>query len=611
MCGITGWVDWKRDLSREDDILLKMTNSLSHRGPDAVGTWMSPRAALGHRRLVVVDPLGGQQPMVRSRGNNKYVITYNGELYNTLELRRELEARGHRFQTRNSDTEVLLMAYIEWGSACLARLNGIYAFAIWDDSDQSLFLARDRLGVKPLFYCHQGASFIFGSEIKALLAHPEVFPQLDPEGLMEVLVMSPARTPGIGIFRGIRELRPGCCLRYDQSGIHIERYWSLVSEPHDDDLNTTARRVRQLLQDAVKRQLVSDVPLATLLSGGIDSSAITAFAVQGLEQKQLPLRTFSVDYVDNDQHFRSDAFQPDHDSPWVKRVAEYCGTEHRTIVLSNRELADSLMDSMRSHDLPGMADIDSSLYLFCREIRKLTTVCLSGECADEVLGGYPWFSTANQIPGFPWFRSLQKRWEMLSCDVLAMINPEEYLHDRWQEACNEVPGLPGETTEAALMRQLTFLNITRFMPTLLDRKDRMSMAWGLEIRVPFADHRLVEYAWNIPWEMKRCDNIPKGILRRALHGVLPRDVLYRPKSPYPKTHNPIYYYRVRNKLKAVLDDPNAPIKRYFNVNTIRKVVDSGVPIFPEPWFGQLMGDAQYMAHLLQINGWLSEYKVFI
>jgi len=611
MCGIAGWVDWDEDLTRKNQILLSITNHLAHRGPDALATWSSPHAAFGHRRLVVVDPEGGEQPMTRSQGNRTYTITYNGELYNTLEIRRELEARGHHLLTRNSDTEVLLLAYMEWGKACLDRLNGIFAFAIWDEAEQRLFMARDRLGVKPLFYFHQGSMLLFGSELKALLAHPRVSPALDHEGLAEVLVMAPSRTPGHGVFHNIRELRPGYCLEYTRNGISTSKYWSLVSKPHLDDLQTTTRRVRELLEESVRRQLVSDVPIGTLLSGGLDSSGITALAARVFkEEGKGNLPTFSVDYRGNDEYFRSNRFQPDADIPWISMVSGYVESEHHHVTLDNLELAAALIPALRASDLPGMADIDSSLYLFCREIKKVVTVGLSGECADEILGGYPWFNwEGTSLSSFPWIRMNQKRWSLISPEIRDLINPEEYLADRYQEALSEVPSFTGLSPDEASMRKLFYLNITRFMPTLLDRKDRMSMASGLEIRVPFADHHLVEYVWNVPWTIKNCDGIPKGILRRALQGILSDEVLNRRKSPYPKTHNPLYFNTVRQQAIEILNDPSSPVLTLIDGKAVRQLVDTGQPFFSLPWFGQLMGDPQYLAHLIQINSWLRDYHV--
>lgn len=614
MCGLTGWVDWESDLTRQRPILEAMVETLSRRGPDAQGEWLSEHVALGHRRLVVVDPEGGGQPMTRRLGERIYTIVYNGELYNTMELRKELEARGHTFFTRNSDTEVLLMSYIEWGTSCVERLNGIYAFAIWGEAEQSLFLARDRLGVKPLFYALKGKLFIFGSELKALLAHPEVRPEVQEEGLAEILVMGPSRTPGHGIYRGVAEIRPGHCLLYDRNGIHLRRYWTLKSRPHEDSLEVTAATIRGLFCDAVERQLVSDVPVCTLLSGGLDSSIITAVAAGAFKRDGLePLHTYSIDYRDNELFFKPDHFQPNSDAPWVRRVSDYLGTCHHRVEIDTPELAEALVPAVLANDLPGMADVDSSLYLFCREIKKDATVALSGESADEVFGGYPWFRSRAALTEatFPWIQFVRERAGFLSCELLDRIRPEEYVAERYRDALEEVPRLKGEEPQEARMREIFYLNITRFMQTLLDRKDRMSMGVGLEVRVPFCDHRLVEYVWNIPWSMKNCDNMSKGILRRAMSGLLPDDVLKRSKSPYPKTHNPSYLAAVGGRMLEILDDREAPLHQVINTEAVRAMALSGTLVFDRPWFGQLMRGAQFLAYLIQVDTWLRNYQVVI
>ncbi|MFZ5646723.1 MAG: asparagine synthase (glutamine-hydrolyzing) [Bacillota bacterium] len=614
MCGITGWIDWERDLTLERPTLEAMTATLAYRGPDAWGYWITPRAALGHRRLIVVDPVGGGQPMTRQKGERKYTITYNGELYNTIELRRELESRGHTFLTRNSDTEALLISYIEWGTDCVYRLNGIFAFAIWDEGEERLFMARDRLGVKPLFYTQRGRSFIYGSEIKSLLAHPDVPPEVDARGLAEIFVMGPSRTPGQGVFRGVYELRPGQFLVYDRRGLRINRYWKLENSPHEDDLGATAEKVRQLLQDTVERQLVSDVPVCSFLSGGLDSSAITAFASEYYTRSGIgPLHTYSVDYAGNDRHFRPNIFQPNSDAPWVRRVSDYFSTVHHFIEINTGDLAQALETAVRANDLPGMADIDSSLYLFCHEIKKDVTVALSGESADEVFGGYPWFYNEESLSGdtFPWIRMVRERALLLDPGLVQEIKPEEYVAERYREALDEVPRLPGEPPREARIRELFYLNITRFMPTLLDRKDRMSMAVGLEVRVPFCDHRLVEYAWNIPWWMKSYGLREKGILRRALKGIIPEDVLERRKSPYPKTHNPMYMAAVRDRLQEIIDGGTSPLLRLVNNEALREAIRTQGTAFSPAWFGQLMGGAQLFGYLLQVHAWLKEYRITI
>ncbi|MBB6733539.1 asparagine synthase (glutamine-hydrolyzing) [Cohnella zeiphila] len=616
MCGITGWVDWKEDLTRQAAVLEKMTETLALRGPDATGTWMSRSCALGHRRLSVIDPTNGAQPMVRpakSGEDAEAIIVYNGELYNAPELRSELERLGHRFRT-TCDTEVLLQSYVEWGPSCLEKLNGIFAFAIWETASERLFMARDRLGVKPLFYRREEGRLLFGSEPKAILAHPDVRPEIDGEGLAELFVIGPARTPGHGVWRGMAELKPGHCLTYDRDGFRLSAYWKLESRPHEDDEETTAEKVRELLADTVARQLVSDVPVCTLLSGGLDSSALSSLAVRHYESTgQGRVHTYSVDYVDNDKYFTAHDFQPNSDAPWIRRMNEYLGTEHHPIQFDTPELVQALEAAVRAKDSPGMADIDASLYLFCREIKRGATVAVSGEAADEVFGGYPWFHRREALEAdtFPWSLAPELRESVMSPELRERTRARDYLADRYAQAVAEVPKLPGEDEAAGRMRRMNYLNITRFMPTLLDRKDRMSMAVGLEVRVPFCDHRLVEYVFNIPWELKMAGGREKGILRKAMSGVLPDEVLYRKKSPYPKTHNPGYLGAVRGRLLEILDDRSSPLLPLIDAKKVREYAETADAKSHLPWFGQLMSAPQLFAYLLQFDYWLREYKVQI
>ncbi|MFC4769332.1 asparagine synthase (glutamine-hydrolyzing) [Effusibacillus consociatus] len=613
MCGITGWIDWNRDLTKQADILEVMTETLKFRGPDATGSWISPRAALGHRRLSVVDPVGGAQPMTRYRGDHSYTLVYNGELYNTEDLRRELLARGYSFRS-HSDTEVLLTSYMEWGASCIEKLNGIFAFAIWSEPDQTLFLARDRLGVKPLFYTERDSSFLFGSELKALLAHPAVEAAVDAEGLGEIFALGPSRTPGHGVFKDIRELRPGYCMLYDRNGHRIRQYWKLESHPHEEDLDTTVAHLRELLLDSIERQLVSDVPIGTLLSGGLDSSVITAVAANAFKREgRGKLATYSIDYVDNDVHFKAHEFQPNSDAPWIKRVSEYCDTDHHAIYVDTPELVEALKTAVFARDLPGQVDVDSSLYLFAREIKKETTVVLSGECADELFGGYPWFHRKEDMDAntFPWLRKTLERAKLLKPELVDLIQPEAYVARRYEETLAEVPRLPGENSFEARRREMFYLNFYWFMAQLLDRKDRMTMAASLEGRVPYCDHRLVEYVWNIPWTMKTCDDREKGILRRAMKGILPEDVLYRKKSPYPKTHNPAYTKAVREWLTGIVNDPSSPLLELIDIEAVRTLLNADADTTHLPWYGQLMSVPQMYAYLAQVDTWLREYKVKI
>jgi asparagine synthase (glutamine-hydrolysing) len=614
MCGITGWIDWNSDLTKHPTIIENMMETLSLRGPDAAGTWITTHCALGHRRLSVIDPDNGKQPMIRKLNGYSYVIVYNGELYNAPELRHELQVRGHPFTTY-CDTEVLLNAFVEWGPDCLDRLNGIFAFGVWNDREQSLFLARDRVGVKPLFYSYDDQGmYVFGSEPKAILAHPKVQAAVGREGLAEIFALGPARTPGHGIYHNVFELKPGNCMMIDRSGLKNRVYWQLISREHEDDLETTTVHVKALLQDTVERQLVSDVPICTLLSGGLDSSALTAIASDYYRSNQMePLQTYSVDYVDNDIHFKESDFQPNADAPWIKRMSAYTGTIHHDIVFDTPELIQALDDVVLARDLPGMADVDASLLLFCREIKKGATVAISGEAADEIFGGYPWFHREESLQAntFPWALGTRDRVNLFAADFNAWIQPNQYVANRYEEALAEVPRLASENVTEARMREMSYLNITRFMPTLLDRKDRMSMAVGLEVRVPYCDHRLIEYVWNIPWGMKNAGNRAKGILRQALEGILPYEVLTRRKSPYPKTHNPNYLAAMKSKVLDILDDSSSPILPFIDAKKIRKLADLDASEFNLPWFGQLMTGPQLFAYLYQINYWLKEYKITI
>lgn len=612
MCGIAGWVDWERDLTQEQATVRAMGETMVCRGPDADGAWVSKSAAFAHRRLIVVDPSGGAQPMTRRLGNHSYTIVYNGELYNTEDLRKDLVEKGHRFESY-SDTEVLLMSYVEWGPACVERFNGIFAFGIWDEEKKILFMARDRLGVKPLFYARKGQSMVFGSEIKAVLAHPMVSRQIDVDGLAEIFAVGPARTPGHGIFKDVSELRAGHSMMATAEGNHIFQYWKLESRPHEDDVETTTQKVRELLVDTVTRQLVSDVPVCTFLSGGLDSSAVSAIAANAFSAAEKDaLHTYSIDFVDMAKHFQANHFQTSLDGPWAKKVSEFLGTVHHPVVFSMEELVDYLITPLGYRDTPGMADIDTSLLLFCREVKRGATVALSGEAADEVFGGYPWFHREESLKAntFPWSLKLHERMNIMSQSLKDTIQPEAYVANRYQEALAEVPKLNGETGKDARIREISYLSITRFLPTLLDRKDRMSMATGLEVRVPFCDHRLVEYVFNIPWNIKTVGNQNKGILRRAMKGFLPDDVLERKKSPYPSSPDPKYLAATRQQALEVLDDSASPLRNLVDERAVRQLAESSYnPAEHRPWFGQIMATPQMFHYLLQTDAWLREYKV--
>lgn len=610
MCGIVGFINFQKEILDNKEILFRMNSTLKKRGPDEDGYYIENPAYLGHKRLIVIDPEGGKQPMVETYCDEQYVLVYNGQIYNTKELTRELKLNGFTF-TSHSDTEVLLKSYIHYGYDIVNHLNGIFAFAIWDSSKQELFLARDHFGVKPLFYTQIENSFIFSSEIKALFEYPGVEKCIDSQGLGELFGLGPAHTPGTTVFKNIYELRPAHYGIFNHSGFHIERYWKLESKKHEDDFETTCDTVRSLLSDAITRQLVSDVPLCTFLSGGLDSSIITKYASDYDKQNGLPpLSTYSIDYVDNDKNFVKSDFQPNSDNYYIDLMTKALGTKHHNIVIDTPELADALEDAMIARDMPGMADVDSSLLLFCKNVKPQATVALTGECADEIFGGYPWFFREDALKSstFPWSIALSERQHILNETIDKKINLKEYIDYRYQESLQEVTILDSDSPETAEKRKISHLTLNWFMQTLLDRSDRMAMYNGFELRVPFCDYRLAQYVWNIPWEMKALNGREKGLLRYIMEGILPEEIVYRKKSPYPKTHNPTYLNKVKTMLEKIMQDKNAPIHSLLNRSYIMEILQTDGKAFTRPWFGQLMTGPQLMAYLCQVNMWLEKYQ---
>ncbi|MEU9335491.1 asparagine synthase (glutamine-hydrolyzing) [Streptomyces sp. NPDC048290] len=613
MCGLAGWVDYDRDLTAYDSVVAAMTATMACRGPDDEGLWTSPRAALGHVRLSIIDLAGGRQPMhVTGPGDGLPVLTYTGEVYNYRELRAELISLGHEFRT-SSDTEVVLHAYLEWGEEFAERLNGMYALALWDPRTEELLLVRDRMGVKPLFY-HPlpGGGVLFGSEAKAILAHPEVEAVVDREGLAEIFAI--INTPGHAVFRGMREVVPGTVVRFDRTGHHVRTYWQLTAQAHHDDLDTTVARVRDLLRDIVRRQLIADVPVGTLLSGGLDSSAITAIAADILreEGRTEPLTAFSIDFKNRD--FAGNGIWMDPDTPYAVEVAARCGAEHVVVELENADVLDASIRSrvLRAQDLPiSTGDMEHSLLHLCTALKERVTVALSGETADELFGGYNWFFDREAVEGdtFPWYdawRRLGGLQTMRDIGLWDRLGLDAYVKERYTEALAEVPRLPGESPDEERMRELTYLNISRWENFLLDRKDRISMAASLEVRVPFTDHRLVEYVFNVPWAMKNFDGREKSLLRAAAADVLPASVLERKKSPYPSTQDIEYVRALRAKVAALLR-PGSPVLALVPAEGIQRLLDK--PLESYAGLGGLWGTRAVMERLVEFDAWVGMYDV--
>lgn len=603
MCGIAGILSSDIDLRGEKLLVEKMGKTLKKRGPDAAGLYLTPEVALIHRRLSVIDVENGAQPM----HFGKYVIVYNGEIYNTDEVRNELEGFGYRFDT-HCDTEVVLKAYDKWGNESVKKLNGIFAYAIYDKKENSLFACRDRIGVKPFFYNKTKNTFSFASKIDTLLCQPYVKSAVDEEGLYEIFMLGPAKTIGKAIFKDICELPPAFCLTYKNGEIKTYPYWKLEAKEFDENEETAAEHTYLLVKDSIERQLVSDVPLATFLSGGLDSSIISKIASDKYKEIGKTLDTYSVDYTDNDKYFKKSLFQPNKDSDYIDVISSYIGSNHHNIVLNNVDVANALEEAVIERGVPGFVDIDSSLMLFCKEVKKDFTVCLSGECADEIFAGYPWYHKKEILfeKVFPWARNTNIRQRILKNGFLS--DGEEYLQSAYKNTLKNISYLESDDKINKRMREMFVLNLNWFMQTLLARKDNMSMASSLEVRVPFCDYRLVEYAYNMPWNIKALDYREKGILRKAFENDLPKEIAWRKKSPYPKTHNPAYFARVKELLAIALTDKSTPLMDWIDFDNLYLLLQNPDSL-PEPWYGQLMGIPQIAAYIYQIYAWIKHYNV--
>jgi asparagine synthase (glutamine-hydrolysing) len=581
MCGITGWVSFERDLRREQMIVDAMTETMACRGPDDRGTWVSAHAALGHRRLAIIDLPGGSQPMAVQTPDGPVVMVYSGEAYNFTELRKELTGRGHQFET-HSDTEVVLHAYLEWGEAAAERLNGMYAFAIWDSRVDKLVMIRDRMGIKPFYYYQTQDGVLFGSEPKAILANPGAEHVVTLDGLRELFAL--VQTPGSGAWAGVREVEPGTVVTVTAAGVRTTQYWRLETREHTDGQVASVARVRELLDDIVRRQLVADVPRCMLLSGGLDSSALTAIAAKQLATVGQSARSFSVDFVGQTESFVPDQFRGTPDTPFAHDVVRKSKTQHQDVVLNSDELADpkARVKAIQARDVPELrmpdGDMDVSLYLLFKAIREHSTVALSGESADELFGGYPSFfdPSARASNTFPWLEILKAN----GGDGTALLRPEVansmqlpgYLQDVYDTSVRDVERLDGESDFEWRMRKICYLHLTHFVRVLLDRKDRASMAVGLEVRVPFCDHRLVEYVYNTPWSLKTYDEREKSLLRGAAADVLPRSVVERVKSPYPSTQDPKYAVKLQRYLREYVSDRNHQVFDIISPDWLAKAV---------------------------------------
>ena len=604
MCSICGEVCFKVPDPISYKSVSIMNSVMKHRGPDDSDIFVSDQCVFGHNRLSVMDLENGHQPMSVFYGNKKYTIAYNGEIYNCEELKKEIQGRGITLKT-NCDTEIVLYAYILFGVDCASYLNGIFAFAVYDG--ESVFFARDRFGVKPFYYTVKNDCLIFASEIKAMLKHPKISSKIDKHGLWQILYLSPNFVSGKSVFCDISELCPGECMIFDRKGLTKWSYWELKAIPYFKDKQYAIEKTRELVKDAVRRQLKADVPLSVLLSGGLDSSVVSAIAAEYCKENGKILDTYSFEYEGNRNSFKSSMFQPERDDEFATYLAEYLGTNHKVLTCPNDKLVELLLPATEYRDLVGQADIDSSLLYFCGEIKKNHTVTLSGECSDEIFGGYPWFYRPEMLYSdfFPWIHAPRLRASLFKDELSRSDEGYEYIRDIYKKSLRECPVLDSDTEDMKTARRATYLSVYYFMTSLLQRKDRMSMAQGLEVRVPFADHRILEFVFNVPWEYKRENGVEKSLLRNSMVGYLPDKILWRKKSPYPKTHNPEYMRSVLSLLEKRLHGGGYLSQHLDKVRLNEAIEGSGT------WFGQLMSSPQLVAWLIQLDYFMEKYNVDI
>ncbi|MFF5211995.1 asparagine synthase (glutamine-hydrolyzing) [Streptosporangium sp. NPDC000396] len=616
MAGIAGWVDFHRDLVPDRTIVLAQLGELAWRGADGEGLWSSPRAVLGHRRRAALDLGGSRQPMVADIGGEPAaVLAFDGEIYNYRQLREELRALGHGFHTEG-DTEVLLHAYLEWGERCPEHLDGMFAFALWDARIERLLLVRDRLGVKPLFYHPTETGVVFGSEPKAILAHPLVEAVVDADGLRELLAFT--STVGRAVVRGMRRVRPGEIVAVTRAGQSERRYWQLAARPHTDDLDTTVRRVREMLEHSVTQQLDADVPVGVLLSGGIDSSTMAALAARVLRERGGEvLRTFTVGYTGGMANGPG-PMRSAEDAPYARQVAEHIGSAHEFVELDSGAVTDPVLrrTAVRAQqDMPVAApQFPASLRVLARRISDKVSVVLAGEQADTVFasfmgmndpavvaaGTYPWIAaTAHHLPPNGLGTGL------FGAELLKELDVPGYCADTYRDELAGVPLLDGESPAERRMREIYFLHLQGWQEFGCALDDGVSLAGGVELRWPYCDHQLVQYLFNVPWAMKTFDGKPKSLLRAAAADLLPDSVLEREPSQFPTGRDPAYAPLLRAELDRVLSDPASPVLPLLDLAEARALLAR--PVDPR----RAWRDLTDMEMVLQTNQWLDQYRIRI
>lgn len=537
------------------------------------------------------------------RKEHRYDISIDGELYNVKELRKALRAYGEDVSTASLE-ELVLCAYCIWGPGCLMRLNG--AFSIMIDDGEEVFVAKDHMGLKPIYYARkQRKGLAISNEIDLLIKHGGIKPTADLSRVQEMFAFGPSLTPDQTLFKGIYALPMGHYMMIKNNNIRIRKYYEPVCKPHFDDVDDTIMKVRHLVQDAIHRQ--SEGCRASFLSGGLDSSII----VQECCRQQDQFHTYSLDYEGNSTSFTGNMYQVSLDNEYIKEMVDQTGSIHKLFTISQEALIETLDEAVRHREMPGMGDVDASLLWLCNQVKaEKEDIILSGECSDEVFGGYPWFykDELKNLDTFPWLRSTDRRLQMLN-GQFGDLDFDSYIQKQYKETIQPIEFLEDDSDDDRRARVNTNLCLQWFMQTLVTRQVAMGKGADVNIRAPFADVRILDYVYNIPWDMKFMNHEEKGILRKAFEIDLPQDIAHRKKNPFPKTHNPLYADLIQQKLQSIYEDKSSILHTLLDDEKWKELIDSKGESFDLPWYGQLMSGPQLLAYLYQIDSWSRQFNI--
>ena len=604
MSKIIGALSFKNDLRLKENMFNNMLDSLKSRGDKnkEIKTYLNNEVCV----------LGEEDSFYNYKFNQyEYIISLDGFIFNKEELKEELKENGFEFNT-NLDAEVILKLFIAYGDRMFEKLNGVYSFVLFDGKNKSIYLVKDAFGIKPFYYTKVNDIFLFSSEIKGILGSKIIKPVLDRKGIEEVICLSPDHINGNTLYKNIYELKNASFLKISKIdgsslGFDIKEhtYWKIREYEHTNSLDETAKKVRDLIDESIYNNVSLNKNVGAMLSGGLDSSILVWIVSKMYKDvNKESFRTFSVKYKDNNKHFVKNDFEQSEDDKYIKLMVDKLSLNHTEIEIDTPELFDSLEEALLARDMPGMADIDSSLYVFSKRIKESVDTVISGECSDEIFGGYPWYFKETSFDNFPWSNAIIERQGLLNKNIRDKLNFK--VKDIIKKLCDyELNGI------SDIYKKKTYLTMNYFMQTLIDRSDRMCAHNNLNIVVPFCDKKIAEYMWNVPWEMKALGGREKGLLRYAYKDILPEEIVYRKKSPYPKTFNPSYMLKVKDKLLEILNDDTSKIHNLFDKEFILNLVLNDKEDFKTPWFGQLMRKPQFMAYIITVNMWLERYNIEI